>query len=92
MPVEKLKETLLNKIDAATEKAYGQLPGQLEIGFPPSTEMGHFAVGCFPLAKLFRRGFQAGIFQAFYPSAGVCRFFRRLAGCFECQPFCFAVF
>ncbi len=55
MTVEKLKKTLLNKIDAATEKAYGQLPGQLEIGFPPNTEMGHFAVGCFPLAKQFRK-------------------------------------
>lgn len=55
MPVEKLKETILNKISAAAEKAYGQPPGQLEIGFPPSTEMGHFAVGCFPLAKKFRK-------------------------------------
>ena len=55
MPVEKLKETILNKIYAAAEKAYGQLPKQLEIGFPPNTEMGHFAVGCFPLAKQFRK-------------------------------------
>jgi len=55
MPVDKLKETILNKIGAATEKAYGQLPEQLEIGFPPNSEMGHFAVGCFPLAKQFRK-------------------------------------
>ena len=55
MPVEKLKETILNKISAAAEKAYGRPPGQLEIGFPPSTEMGHFAVGCFSLAKKFRQ-------------------------------------
>ena len=55
MPVEKLKETILNKVSAAAEKAYGQPPGQLEIGFPPSTEMGHFAVGCFPLARKFRK-------------------------------------
>lgn len=53
MPVEKLKETILNKIGAAAEKAYGQPPEQLEIGFPPNVEMGHFAVGCFPLAKQF---------------------------------------
>ena len=55
MPVDKLKETILDKIGAATEKAYGQQPEQLEIGFPPNTEMGHFAVGCFPLAKQFRK-------------------------------------
>ena len=55
MPVDKLKETILKKIGAATEKAYGQLPEQLEIGFPPDTAMGHFAVGCFPLAKQFRK-------------------------------------
>ncbi|CAB1064984.1 Arginyl-tRNA synthetase (EC [Olavius sp. associated proteobacterium Delta 1] len=55
MPVDKLKETILDKIGAATEKAYGQLPEQLEVGFPPNTEMGHFAVGCFALAKQFRK-------------------------------------
>ena len=55
MLVDKLKETILNKIGAATEKTYGQLPEQLEIGFPPNSEMGHFAVGCFPLAKQFRK-------------------------------------
>ncbi|MBW2428649.1 MAG: arginine--tRNA ligase [Deltaproteobacteria bacterium] len=53
MPVEKLKEAILNKIGVATENAYDQPPVQLEIGFPPSTEMGHFAVGCFPLARQF---------------------------------------
>ena len=55
MPVEKLKKSLLKKIGAAAEKAYGQRPAQLEIGFPPNTDMGHFAVGCFPLAKQFRK-------------------------------------
>jgi len=55
MPVDKLKETILDKIGVAAEKAYGQLPEQLELGFPPNTEMGHFAVGCFPLAKQFRK-------------------------------------
>ena len=55
MPVDKLKETILEKIGAAAEKAYGQLPQHLEIGFPPNAEMGHFAVGCFPLAKQFRK-------------------------------------
>jgi arginyl-tRNA synthetase len=55
MPIAKLKETILNEISTAAEKAYGQLPQNLEIGFPPNAEMGHFAVGCFPLAKQFRR-------------------------------------
>jgi len=55
MPVDKLKETILEKIGAAAEKAYGQLPQHLEIGFPPNPEMGHFAIGCFPLAKQFRK-------------------------------------
>jgi hypothetical protein len=45
MPVEKLKKILVNKIGSATKKAYGQLPEELEIGFPPNIEMGHFAVG-----------------------------------------------
>ena len=55
MPVEKLKETLINKISAATQRAFGRIPEQLEIGFPPNASMGHFAVGCFPLAKQFRQ-------------------------------------
>jgi arginyl-tRNA synthetase len=55
MPVEKLKETILNRINSAAEKAYGQAPEQLEVGFPPNTEMGHFAVGCFALARQFRK-------------------------------------
>ncbi len=55
MSVQKLKETILNKINRATEKALGQIPEHLELGFPPNTELGHFAVGCFPLAKQFRK-------------------------------------
>jgi arginyl-tRNA synthetase len=55
MTVEKLKETILNKIGEASEKAYGQPAQHLEVGFPPNVEMGHFAVGCFPLAKQFRK-------------------------------------
>jgi len=55
MPVAKLKETILEKISAATEKALGLQPERLEIGFPPNSAMGHFAVGCFPLAKQFRK-------------------------------------
>lgn len=55
MSVQKLKETILNKINRATEKALGQVPEHLELGFPPNTELGHFAFGCFPLAKQFRK-------------------------------------
>lgn len=55
MPVARIKEAILKKISAAARKAYGRPTDLLEIGFPPSTEMGHFAVGCFPLAKQFRR-------------------------------------
>ena len=54
MPVNTLKKTLIEKITAATQKIYNQEPEGLEIGFPPSTDLGHFAAGCFPLAKQFR--------------------------------------
>ena len=55
MSVQKLNETILNKIESAAEKALGQIPEPLELDFPPNTELGHFAVGCFPLAKQFRK-------------------------------------
>jgi len=55
MSFEKLEKTILEKINAAAGEVFGQLPQQLEIGFPPSAEMGHFAVGCFPLAKQFHK-------------------------------------
>jgi len=54
MPVIRLKEALLEKIAAAAQKTYNQKPDGLEIGFPPNTDLGHFAVACFPLAKQFR--------------------------------------
>ena len=55
MSVQKLKDTILNKINKAAEKSLGQLPEHLELGFPPDVEFGHFAVGCFPLAKQFKK-------------------------------------
>ena len=55
MSFKKLEKTLLEKIGAATQKAYGQLPEQIELGFPPNTDLGHFAVGCFDFAKQFRK-------------------------------------
>ena len=54
MPVEGLKEALLDKIAAAAQNIYNQKPDDLEIGFPPNTDLGHFAVACFPLARQFR--------------------------------------
>ncbi|MEE4261725.1 MAG: arginine--tRNA ligase [Desulfobacteraceae bacterium] len=54
MPVIRLKESLLEKIAAAAQKTYNQKPDGLEIGFPPSTDLGHFAVACFSLAKQLR--------------------------------------
>ena len=53
MPAITLKKSLIEKISAATQKIYDQPPEGLEIGFPPNTDLGHFAVGCFPLAKQF---------------------------------------
>jgi arginyl-tRNA synthetase len=55
MAATRIKEAILKKINDAAQKAYGQPTGLLEIGFPPNPAMGHFAVGCFPLAKQFRR-------------------------------------
>lgn len=55
MTVKILQEELLKKITAAAQKIYNQIPDGLEIGFPPNTDLGHFAVGCFPLAKQFRK-------------------------------------
>jgi len=55
MAVKILQEALLKKITAAVQKIYNQIPDGLEIGFPPNTDLGHFAVGCFPLAKQFRK-------------------------------------
>ena len=55
MPVTQLKEAILRKITAAAQKAFGQDPDQIEIGFPPHPQMGHFAVGCFSLSKQIRK-------------------------------------
>ncbi len=55
MPVEMIKATILDIIGSAAEKAFGQQADSLEIAYPPNAELGHFAVGCFPLAKQFRK-------------------------------------
>ena len=55
MSVEILQKTLLEKIAAATRKAFNQNPEGLAMGFPPHPDLGHFAVACFPLAKQLRK-------------------------------------
>lgn len=55
MPIQGLKNRLLGKIIAVAESAYGQAPHGLEVVFPPDMQLGHFAVGCFPLAKPLRK-------------------------------------
>jgi len=55
MSFKKVKKSVLEKIANAAEVAFGQRPEGLELGFPPNIELGHFAVGCFPLAKQFRK-------------------------------------
>jgi arginyl-tRNA synthetase len=55
MSIEKLKAHVLGRIAEAGRNALGQAPEGLEIGFPPDMQLGHFAVGCFPLAKQFRK-------------------------------------
>jgi arginyl-tRNA synthetase len=44
MPVNTIKKILIEKISTAAQKIYDQAPDGLEIGFPPSTDLGHFAV------------------------------------------------
>jgi arginyl-tRNA synthetase len=55
MPVGPLKQHLLKKIADACRAAFQHSPEELEIGFPPDLQFGHFAVGCFSLSKKLRR-------------------------------------
>ncbi len=55
MPVDRLKQHILEQIAEAGRKAFGQAPEGLEIDFPPDLQLGHFAVGCFPLSKTLRK-------------------------------------
>ena len=72
MPVKILQESLLEKIAAAAQKIYNQPPDGLEIGFPPTTDLGHFAVGCFPLAKQYRKS-PAGNWPKIWPPMMFCK-------------------
>jgi arginyl-tRNA synthetase len=55
MSIEHLKTHVLGRIAEAGRKAFGEVPEGLEIGFPPDPQLGHFAVGCFPLSKKLRK-------------------------------------
>ena len=55
MPAKLLKEALLKRISDTAQNIFNQTPEGLEIGFPPNTDLGHFAVACFPLARQFRK-------------------------------------
>ena len=55
MSIENLKIHIHGRIAEAGRKAFGQEPEGLEIGFPPDMQLGHLAVGCFPLSKRLRK-------------------------------------
>jgi len=55
MDIQTLKENIVARIKSACVAAFGEAPGEIEVGFPPDVQMGHFGIGCFPLAKLFRK-------------------------------------
>ena len=55
MPIEKIKDHLLGRIETAAQAAFGQPAQGLAIVFPPDLQLGHLAVGCFPLAKPLRK-------------------------------------
>jgi arginyl-tRNA synthetase len=55
MSIENLKAHVLSRISEAGQKAFGQAPEGVEIGFPPDLQLGHLAVGCFPLSKQLRK-------------------------------------
>ena len=55
MSIEHVKNHILDRMAAAGRKAFGQAPEGLAVVFPPDLQLGHFAVGCFPLAKPLRK-------------------------------------
>ena len=55
MSIENLKTHVLERIAEACRKAFGHEPDGIEIGFPPDLQLGHLAIGCFPLSKKLRK-------------------------------------
>ena len=56
MSIDQLKTHVLDRISEACQTAFGQAAKGMEIGFPPDLQLGHLAVGCFPLSKQLRKG------------------------------------
>jgi arginyl-tRNA synthetase len=70
MTFRELKSSILQRIGNAVQIAWNQEAADLEIDFPPSVELGHLAVGCFPLARPLRRSpaeIAAGIVEHLQP-------------------------
>ncbi len=55
MSIDQLKTHVLDRISEACRTAFGQAAEGMEIGFPPDLQLGHLAVGCFPLSKQLRK-------------------------------------
>jgi len=55
MSIDQLKTHVLDRISEACRMAFGQAAEGMEIGFPPDLQLGHLAVGCFPLSKRLRK-------------------------------------
>jgi arginyl-tRNA synthetase len=55
MPIERIKDHLLDRIQSTARASFGQDAPGLAIVFPPDLQLGHLAVGCFPLAKPLRK-------------------------------------
>jgi len=58
MVFAEIKKHIITAIETAIQTVWGpsaaEPPLQLKLEYPPRVEMGHFAVGCFPLAKSLR--------------------------------------
>lgn len=55
MDINALQESIVESIRQACRTVFGKAPDEIDIGFPPDIELGHFGIGCFQMAKLFRR-------------------------------------
>jgi arginyl-tRNA synthetase len=51
MPTAEIQTHIVETVATAIQSIWKQSPPQLTLEYPPQVEMGHFALGCFPLAK-----------------------------------------
>ncbi|MGB5986236.1 MAG: arginine--tRNA ligase [Desulfobacterales bacterium] len=54
MPTAEIQTHIVETVATAIQSIWNQSPPQLTLEYPPQVEMGHFALGCFPLAKTLR--------------------------------------